>query len=77
MDFYSLRKAYKVRSLVGSEHMFCILKARANKTKKCIINIIFCHFLYAVVLTSRCLDQINNNHYIYIFFLKPMTGRLI
>lgn len=33
MDFYSLRKAYKVRSLVGSKHMFCILKARANKTK--------------------------------------------
>lgn len=33
MDFESLRKAYKVRSLVDSEHMFCILEARANKTK--------------------------------------------
>lgn len=47
MDFKSLlRKDYKVRSSVGSEHMFCSLEAKANKTKKCIINITFCHFFY-------------------------------
>lgn len=50
MDFYSLRKVYKVRLLVGFEYMFCILKVRVNKIKKCIINIIFCYFLYVVVL---------------------------